>query len=198
MFAQAAGFRLDIITKSGLIARDVGLLSEVGRRNALSVSVTVTTVDPVLARQLEPLAPHPKLRLRALRVLSDAGIATGVYASPVLPGLNDSMASLREVAHAARAYGARAFGASPVFLQPCARRVLFPFLDQRYPRLARTYRERFSRSPYVRGEFANALKEHVHLLRAETGLLSHARSWMPLDADPQLSLFEDEPSACSD
>ena len=73
VFAETAGLRLGITTKSDLITRDVGLLKEVARRHYLTVSVTVTTVDRELARALEPMAPRPDLRLAAVRGLADAG-----------------------------------------------------------------------------------------------------------------------------
>ena len=126
-FARIGGFRLGITTKGDLITRDAALLGEVAQRNRLTVSMTVTTMDTVLARHVEPGAPRPDLRIRAVGALSRAGVSTSVLASPVLPGLTDARSSLRRVAAAARAAGAESFAAHPVFLRDSAWRVFVPF-----------------------------------------------------------------------
>src|ERR1700756_5895675 len=66
-FALHRGFELGIVTKSNMIVRDLDLLKEVAKANRLSVHVTITTLDVELARILEPRAPRPDLRLRAVR-----------------------------------------------------------------------------------------------------------------------------------
>src|SRR5437667_3987730 len=62
-FARHSGLELGIVTKSALVVRDVDLLTEISRRNGISVNFTVTTTDAELARILEPRAPRPDLRL---------------------------------------------------------------------------------------------------------------------------------------
>ncbi|MEO2169652.1 MAG: radical SAM protein, partial [bacterium] len=79
-----------VITKSSLVARDVDLLATLARRRAAQVRISITTLDPDLARRLEPRASSPARRLEAVRRLADAGIPTGVIAAPIIPGLNDS------------------------------------------------------------------------------------------------------------
>ena len=169
-FARERGYRLGITTKSDLISRDAALLGEIAARNALSVTMTITTVDAALARGLEPMAPRPDLRLRAVQSLAEAGIEVSVYSSPVMPGINDSEASLGRVAAAAKAHGAVGFGAHPVFLQPCAQRVFFPYLAERFPCLARAYREQFERSAFLRGAYPEKIRKRVEALRDRHGL----------------------------
>src|SRR5580658_4670149 len=65
-FARHRGFELGIVTKSNLIVRDVDLLREVSRSNALSIHITITTLNVELARILEPRAPRPDLRMDAV------------------------------------------------------------------------------------------------------------------------------------
>ena len=89
VFVRERGRRLGITTKSDLIVRDLELLREIARGNVLHVNFTITTLDEKLARLLEPRAPRPALRLAALRKLGEAGIAMGVFANPVMPGLTD-------------------------------------------------------------------------------------------------------------
>ncbi len=97
VFADEGGYELSITTKSDLIVRDVGLLAEVARSNVLSVNMTVTTIDRDLARLLEPRAPRPDLRLRAVETLADAGIEVGVFANPVMPLISDSVEACRRL-----------------------------------------------------------------------------------------------------
>src|ERR1700690_3788420 len=106
-FARHRGFELRIVTKSNLIVRDVDLLRGVSQNNALSIHITVTTLNVELARILEPRAPRPDLRMDAVRELSEAGLNIGVSSSPVLPGITDSPADLEAVVSAAAAERAK-------------------------------------------------------------------------------------------
>ncbi len=72
--AEAKGLSLSITTKSNLIVRDVDVLQEIARRSDLHINITVTTLRPRLARALEPRAPGPDLRLKALAALRQAGL----------------------------------------------------------------------------------------------------------------------------
>ncbi|MHC4218414.1 MAG: radical SAM protein, partial [Planctomycetota bacterium] len=80
---------VSVVTKSRLITRDIDLLSTLARHGAVSVAVSVTTLDPKLAAVMEPRASRPADRLRAVRELSEAGIPVMVYTAPIIPGLND-------------------------------------------------------------------------------------------------------------
>src|SRR5258706_5168083 len=142
-FARHRGFELGIVTKSNLIVRDLDLLREVARSNALSIHITVTTLNTELARILEPRAPRPDLRMDAVRQLSEAGLTVGVSCSPVLPGITDSPADLEAVVSAAAAAGARHIFGGALFLKPCSAAVFLPFLEQHFPQLVENYRERY-------------------------------------------------------
>lgn len=78
-----------VITKSALVARDADVLAELARHDAVHVMVSVTTLDPELARRMEPRAAWPERRLGAIRQLADAKVPVGVMIGPVVPGLND-------------------------------------------------------------------------------------------------------------
>src|SRR3954468_1601539 len=67
-----------IITKNFLVTRDVNLLAELARYNAVIVNVSITTLDPTLTPKLEPRASLPKARIEALRILNEAGVPAGV------------------------------------------------------------------------------------------------------------------------
>jgi DNA repair photolyase len=96
-----------IITKGSLILRDLDLLTELARQRLVAVMISLTSLDDELKRILEPRAAAPKARLRAIRVMREAGIPVGVLCSPMIPMINDSeLESLLTAAHAAGAQSA--------------------------------------------------------------------------------------------
>lgn len=94
-----------ITTKGALITRDIDLLSAMAAKNLVRVAISLTTLDRDLARELEPRAATPSRRLEAIRQLSAAGVPVAVFASPMIPGLND--AELEAILAAAAGVGAR-------------------------------------------------------------------------------------------
>lgn len=189
VLARQAGLRVALTTKSDLAARDAELLGRLAQRNDVRVNFTLTTLDAELARRLEPGAPRPDLRLRALRRLAEAGVETAVFASPVLPGINDGAGELEAVARAAQEAGAKHFGAQMLFLRDPARRVFFEALEKDFPRLAARYRRLFARGARVDAALREALEVRVALIREEMGFSRRpaacAAGW------GQLALFED-------
>jgi len=85
-----AGHPVGIVTKSALVTRDIDILARMAKRNLAKVAISVTTLDPKLARAMEPRASTPTKRLEALKQLSAAGIPATVMVAPVIPALNDS------------------------------------------------------------------------------------------------------------
>src|SRR5712691_10090202 len=102
------GHPVGIVTKSALIVRDIDVLSRMAKRNLVKVALSVTTLDPQLARIMEPRAATPARRLEALRALSSAGIPTSVMVAPVIPAIND--AEIERVLEAAAAAGVQGAG----------------------------------------------------------------------------------------
>lgn len=94
-----------IVTKGSLILRDLDLLAEMARQRLARVMISLTTLDDELKRILEPRAAAPKARLRAIRVLRDAGVPVGVLCSPMIPMINDS--ELEHLLEAAKGVGAQ-------------------------------------------------------------------------------------------
>lgn len=78
-----------LITKSRLITRDLDLLSALAGHGAAAAFLSVTTLDPDLARAMEPRASPPAFRLEAIAALAGAGVPVGVLVAPVVPGLTD-------------------------------------------------------------------------------------------------------------
>jgi DNA repair photolyase len=97
-----------IVTKSSSVLRDIDVLKSMAERNLIKVAISITTLDPKLARSMEPRASTPAKRLAALEALSVAGIPTVVMVAPIIPGLNDS--EIETILKAAAAAGAREAG----------------------------------------------------------------------------------------
>lgn len=96
-----------IITKNYLITRDIEILKEMAAYQGVGVLVSITTLDPALARDLEPRTSQPAARLKAVEILAKAGIPVSVNVAPVIPGLNDhEMPAILKAAADAGAQGA--------------------------------------------------------------------------------------------
>ena len=78
-----------IVTKGPLIERDIDILSDMAARGLVRVGLSVTTLDPELSRKMEPRAPSPARRLKAIERLSAAGISVRIMTSPIVPAIND-------------------------------------------------------------------------------------------------------------
>lgn len=105
---EARGHPVGIVTKSALVTRDIDILSRMAERGLAKVALSVTTLDRMLARTMEPRASTPTKRLEAIRQLSDAGIPTSVMVAPIIPGLTDP--EMERILDSARAAGAREAG----------------------------------------------------------------------------------------
>lgn len=113
-----------IITKSAGIEQDLDLIAPMAERRLAAAYVSITTLDPHLARVMEPRAASPQRRLDTIRALAKAGVPVGVSVSPVVPFLN--LHELERILEAAQEAGAtRAFSivlrlpweVSPLFQQ---------------------------------------------------------------------------------
>ena len=102
------GHPVGIVTKSALVMRDIDILADMARKNLAKVCLSVTTLDPKLARVMEPRAATPSKRLEALRALSEAGIPTAVMVAPIVPAINDS--EIERILDAAKAAGVEGAG----------------------------------------------------------------------------------------
>lgn len=175
--ARHEGLQVGLVTKSPLILRDLNLLQSVSQKNQLCIHITVTTLDAQLARELEPRAPRPDLRLQAVEKLAQSGIDVGVNCAPILPGLTDSPDALERLVRAAAQAGAKSVAAVPLFLKPCSAKVFLPFLQERFPHLAKLYRERFAERAFVSTAYAQRVKDLVAKYRLKYGI--SARDFKP-------------------
>lgn len=105
---------LGITTRGSLVERDIDILGPMAALGLARVGISLTTLDPAIARRMEPRAPAPARRLQMIRRLSAVGIPVRVMASPLIPGLTDH--ELESILEAARDAGAVAASTIPVRL----------------------------------------------------------------------------------
>ena len=126
---------VSIVTKSAGVLRDSDILVRMAEKGLVRVWISVTTLDPELARSMEPRAASPSRRLAAVASLAEAAIPVGVLAAPMIPGLNDC--ELERILEAAHAAGARHANYSLLRLPHELRQMFETWLHQHYPRRAR-------------------------------------------------------------
>lgn len=97
-----------IVTKSALVTRDIDILAPMAKKGLVKVALSITSLDRMLARAMEPRASTAAKRLEAIAQLSAAGIPTVVMVAPIIPAVNDS--EIEAILKAAHAAGAREAG----------------------------------------------------------------------------------------
>lgn len=120
-----------IITKNALVLRDLPLLSDLAARRLIQVNISLTTLEPELAREMEPRTSIPAARLRAIEMLSKAGVPVRVMVAPIIPGLNDH--EVPAILQAAREAGAAAAGYTLVRLSMTVKPVFLEWLHRTQP-----------------------------------------------------------------
>jgi DNA repair photolyase len=197
-FARHSGFDIGIVTKSDLIVRDIDVFRRVAKNNRLFINLTITTLDVDLARILEPRAPRPDLRLKALQTLNVSGVDAGVICAPVLPGITDSPKALEELVRATSRAGGKYIFANPLFLKPCSANVFMPFLEEHFPQLVGEYKQRFESKAFVTAAYRRRISDLMAKLRSKYGIsynFSHRTRTAPgPDSDhAQMALFPELP-----
>jgi len=120
-----------IVTKNHLVTRDVDLLAELAKFNAVAVFLTITTLDAELSGKLEPRASRPQHRLRAIRELSAAGVPVGVMVAPIIPGLTEH--ELPSILEAAAEAGAKNAGYVILRLPHAVKQIFVDWLERNEP-----------------------------------------------------------------
>ena len=120
-----------LITKNFLVTRDIDVLSELAKFNAVSVCLSVTTLDADLRRVMEPRTSPPATRLAAIRKLSEAGIPVSVNVAPIIPGLTDH--EIPKILQAAREAGAVSAGFTVVRLPYAVAPLFEKWLGTHFP-----------------------------------------------------------------
>lgn len=168
--AALEGLDLAIVTRSDLVARDLDVLTRLAERHVLGVRVAIPTLDRRLGAALEPGAPRPDLRLKALSELAAAGVPVGLRIAPVLPDLSDGLGGLDAIAAAAAGAGASSLEAEALALPPSGMRAVFPVLAREFPDLVGHARERWEASSALPADYRAGLADLVERLRRKHGL----------------------------
>lgn len=193
-----------IVTKNHLVTRDADVLAELASHQAACVTVSMTSLDPALARDLEPRASAPHRRLEAIELLAAAGVPVGVNVAPIIPGLNDH--EMPAIVQAAASRGAGFAGYTIVRLPYGVAEIFEAWLERHRPglkakvlsqirsmRKGRLNDPRFGSRMRGQGPFAAHVKALFRLACRRAGLLGR---YPELSTDaflrpqaPQLELF---------
>ena len=193
-----------IITKNHLVTRDIDLLSELARHQAVVVWLSITTLDSKLRKIMEPRTAPPAGRLAAIRELSQAGIPTGVNVAPIIPGLTDH--EMPAILQAAAEAGATAAGYTVVRLPYGVAPLFEKWLATHFPdrkdnvlnrlrsiRVGKLNESQWGKRMSGEGIFADQIRQIFDVARRKAGIpddgaeLSAAAFRRPLGA--QLPLF---------
>ena len=196
-----------IITKNGLIERDLDLLVPMARANLVHAFVSVTSLDNRLASTLEPRASAPHRRIEALRALNQAGIPCGVLVAPIIPMLTDRW--IEQIVEQAQAAGARMAGYTVLRLPYELKDLVREWLELHFPERAehvlslvrqmrggRDNDPRFGSRMRGEGQFAELIRQRFAIARRRLGYertrnitLDCSRFEAPRAASPQGELF---------
>src|SRR5262245_7770503 len=142
---SAARNPFGIITRGTLIVQDIDVLQAASKRAAVSVHFSVPTLDHEVWRKTEPGTTPPHQRLRAVKMLVDAGINAPVGMAPILPGISDRPEQLAAVVRAAREAGATGIWAGVLHLRPGTREHFMESLARHWPEELARYERLYAR-----------------------------------------------------
>jgi len=187
MALGAARTPIDLITRGPLVVRDVDVLADASRRAEVRVSISIATLDESLASRLEPGVAPPRSRLRAIRLLTDAGVAAGVALAPVLPGLTDAPRDLAAVLGAARAAGATHAWSNVLNLRAGTREHFLEVLEREWPDELARYRRLYPAdgSGYLPHAEARPIEARLAAVRRGSGIGDRRRVRLLPPPDPE-------------
>ena len=162
--ASKYGFGITLITKSNRVLRDLDLLKEINQKTKCVVQMTLTTYDEELCKKIEPNVSTTKERFEALLTLSDAGISTVVWLTPLLPYINDTEENLLGILNyckEAKVYGILCFGIG-VTLRDGNREYFYAQLDKKFPNLKEQYIKEYGNSYIINSKNNTKLMKIFH------------------------------------
>jgi DNA repair photolyase len=174
VLAEHPGLDVSIITKSPLVTRDIDVLTRIARHSEITIHISLITLDRELARRLEPRAPTPDSRVRALGRLREAGLDVRINVMPVLPWITDEPAALEALVRRVAEAGATGVAVDALRLRGTARQRYLPFIEQEFPHLAERYRRAYASDHQVSPRYRQGLRAFVRTLREKYGVAAHA------------------------
>jgi DNA repair photolyase len=177
-----------MITRGPMIVRDIDVLQRASAAAEVTVNISIPTLDAAIWRTTEPGTAHPRQRLRALRLLADAGIRAGVGMAPILPGLSDDPRRLREVVLAAREAGASFLWWNVLNLRPGTREHFLQHLARDWPEEVERYQRLYAGRAYLPKAETRQLDATMAELRSEWVWAPRRRPPPPTPEPAQLRL----------
>ena len=157
-----------LITRGPMVRRDIDVLVDAARRANVHVSFSVPTLDERIWRATEPGTAPPHRRLETVRILTEAGIDTGVALAPILPGLSDAPELLADVVREARAAGASGIWANVLYLRPGTREHFLQALARDWPELLPDYERLYAGRAYLPSSEVEPVRAAVRELARST------------------------------
>jgi DNA repair photolyase len=154
-----------IVTKGPLVVRDIDVLKKLDAKTDLTVFFSVPCVDEDIVRKTDPGTAPPRQRLRALRMLREAGLDAAVLCMPVLPGISDSEESLDAAARAASEAGATAFRHRSLKIDAEIQQYYQDFLAAEFPALVPRNAALYQGGAHPTKEYDRELDERVRRVR---------------------------------
>lgn len=155
-----------IVTKGPLVVRDIDVLRKLDEKTDLTVYFSVPCIDEDVVRKTDPGTAPPRQRLRALKMLREAGIDAAVLCMPVLPGISDSEQSLDAAARAASEAGATAFRHRPLKIDVEIQQYYQDFLAGEFPALVPRYAALYRGGVHPTKDYERDLDERLRRVRA--------------------------------
>ena len=147
-----------------MIVRDADLLAELVAACRCTVCLSVPTVDEDAWRALEPGTAHPLQRLRAVRMLRDAGVNAGVLMAPVVPGFTTQPSKLEATIKAIADHGAAFMGANVLYLKGGTKDHFMGFLAKEFPHMVECY-DRLYAGAYAQPDYVEAVRAMIDMLQ---------------------------------
>jgi DNA repair photolyase len=155
-----------IVTKGPLVVRDIDVLKKLDEKTDLTVFFSVPCVDEEIVRKTDPGTAPPRQRLRALRMLREAGLDAAVLCMPVLPGISDSEESLDAAARAASEAGATGFRHRSLKIDSEIQQYYQDFLAAEFPALVAPNAALYRGGAHPTKAYDRELDERVRRVRA--------------------------------
>jgi DNA repair photolyase len=183
---QKHRFPVFISTKSTLLQRDLDILSEINQaaikpagfpdtfNHKVILSFSLSTLDPAIARQIEPGAPSPQDRLDTIKICKEKGLLTGVNAMPLLPFISDTDVELEKMIISAKSAGAdyiltagiTLFGSQPFDSKP----LFYRYIRNNHPGLVGKYKSMFGNNYYQHWTYHQELQDRTGQLCIKHGI----------------------------
>jgi DNA repair photolyase len=168
-----------------MVVRDVDVLAEAALRAKVRVMFSIPTLDEEIWRRTEPGTAPPRQRLRALKLLVEAGIKVSVGMAPILPGISDKPELMAEVVRAAREAGATGIWANVLYLRPGTKEHFLAALERDWPELLPEYERRYARRAYLAAKDTAPVREQVRDLAKRHGIRDRRRLRLEPPEDPE-------------